>query len=54
MNAIKYDIILYDITVKNDKMIINLYCNILIYETWSNILYVTYNNIKYVRLCLVT
>ena len=32
MNVIKYDIIFYDITVKNEKMIINLYQNFLIYD----------------------
>ena len=45
MNVIKYAIILYDIIIKNYKMIINLYCNLLIYELFSNILYATDKNL---------
>ena len=44
MNVIKYDIIFYDITVKNEKMIINLYQNFLIL-TFLNILYAIDNKL---------
>ena len=51
MIVLKYDIILHDLTVKNDYKFISKF---LIYKLFSNILYTTKNNLKSVRLCLLT